>query len=66
MEKPKTTVNQISTRIFQRDVFSRVSSNFAKDEDQTKTQATTLSQEMKNLRSELQEHWVIAVGGNST
>ena len=39
------------------------SSNFLNDEEQTKAQMATLGQEMKNLRSELQEHRVKAVEG---
>ena len=42
----------------------QVSSNFLIDEEQTKAQMATLGQEMKNLRSELQEHRVNAVEGN--
>ena len=34
------------------------------DEEQTKAQMATLRQEMKNLRSGLQEHWVNAAEGN--
>ena len=40
----------------------QVSSNFFKDEEQTKVQTASLGQEMKNLRSELQEHQVNALG----
>ena len=38
--------------------------NFLNDEDQTKAQIAKVGQEMKNLRSELQEHRVNAVEGN--
>ena len=41
-----------------------LSSNFLNDEEQTKAQTATLGQEMKNLRSELQEHRINAVKGN--
>ena len=53
------------TRIIQRDVSFQVSSNFLNDEEQTKAQMSTLGQELKNLGSELQEHRVNAVEGNS-
>ena len=64
MENPNATWNDFSTRIFQRDVSFRVSSNFLTNEEQTKAQMATLGQEMKNLRSELQENRVNAVDGN--
>ena len=65
MENPNATWNNFSTRIIQRDVSSQVSSNFLNDEEKTKAQMATLGQEMKNLRSELQEHRVNAVERNS-
>ena len=65
MENPNATWNDFSTRIIQRDVSFQVSSNFLNDEEQTKAQMATLGQEMKNLRSELLEHRVNAVEGNS-
>ena len=65
MENPNSTWNDFSTRIIQRDVSFQVSSNFLNDEEQTKAQMATLCQEMKNLRSELQDHGVNAVEGNS-
>ena len=61
MEHPNATWNDFSTRILQRDVSCQVSSNFLKDEEQTKVQLASLGQEVKNLRSELQEHRVIAL-----
>ena len=64
MENPKATWNDFSTRIIQRDVSFQVSSNLLNDEVQTKAQMATLGQEMKKLRSELQEHPVNAVDGN--
>ena len=59
------TWNDFSSRIIQRDVSFQISSKFLKNEEQTKAQMTTLGQELKNLRSELQEHRVKAVEGNS-
>ena len=64
MENPNATWKQFPTGINQRDVSSQVSSNFLNYEEHTKTQMATLGQEMKNLRSELQEHRVNAVEGN--
>ena len=64
MENPNATWNDFSTGIIQRDVSFQVSSNFSNEEEQTKAQMATLGQEMKNLRSELQEHRVNAVEGN--
>ena len=61
MEHPNATWNDFSTRIIQRDVSYQVSSNFLKDEEQTKVQLASLRKEMKNLRSELQEHRVNAL-----
>ena len=43
----------------------QVSSIFLNDEEQTKAQTATLGQEMKNLRSELQEHRLNAVEGTT-
>ena len=61
MEHPNATWNDFSTRIIQRDVSYQVSSNFLNEEEQTKVQIASLGQEMKNLRSELQEHRVNAL-----
>ena len=65
IENPNAAWNDFSTRILQRDVSFHVSTNLLSDEEQTKSQMATLGQEMKNLRSELQEHRVNAVEGNS-
>ena len=65
MKNPNATWNDFSTRIIQRDVSFQVSSKFLNDEEQTKAQMATLGQEMKNLRSELQEHRVNAVEGTT-
>ena len=55
------TWNDFSTLIIQRDVSYQVSSNFLNDEEETKVQLASLRQEMKNFRSELQEHRVNAL-----
>ena len=65
LENPNATWNDFSTGIIQRDASFQVSSNFLNDEKQTKAQMATLGQEMKNLRSELQEHRVNTVEGNT-
>ena len=65
MENPNAALNDFSTRIFQRDVCFQVSSNFLNDEEQTNAQIATQGHEMKNLRSEIKEHRVNAVEGNS-
>ena len=64
MENPNATWNDFSTRMIQRDVSFQVSSNFLNDEEQAKAQLATFGQEMKNLRSELQEHRVNVVEGS--
>ena len=65
MEYPNATWNDFSTHIIQKDVSLQVSSNFLKDEEQTKAELATLGQEMENLRTELQEHRVNVVVGTS-
>ena len=64
MQNPNATWNYFSTSILQEDVSFQVSSNFLKNEEQNKAQMATLGQEMKNLRSELQQHRFNAVDGN--
>ena len=64
MENPNATSNDFSTRIKQRDVSFQVFSNFLNDKEQTEARMATLGQEIKNLRSELQEHRVNAVEVN--
>ena len=64
MENPNATWNDFSTRILRRNVSFQVSSNFLYDEEKIKAQMATLGQEIKNLRSELQEHRVNAVEGS--
>ena len=56
MEHPNATWNDFFKRIIQRDVSYQVSLNFLNDEEQTKVQTASLGLEMKNLRSEVQEH----------
>ena len=61
MEHPNATWNDFSTHIIQKDVSFQVSSNFLNDEEQTKAELASLGHEMKNLRTELQEHRINAV-----
>ena len=61
MENPNNTWIDFSTRIIQTDVSFPISSNFLNDEEQTKAQMANLGEEIKNLRSALQEHRVNAV-----
>ena len=61
MENPNASWNVFSTRTIQKDVSCQVCSNFFNDEEQTKVQLASLGPEMKNLRSETQEHRVNAI-----
>ena len=63
MEHTNATWNDFSTHIIQKDVSFKVSSNFLNDEEQTKAELASLGQEMKNLRTELQEHRINTVDG---
>ena len=65
MECPNATRNDFSTHNIQKDVMLQVSSNFLHDVEQIKAELTTLSQEMRNLRVEFQEHRLNAMEGNS-
>ena len=60
LEYPNATWTDFSTQNIEEDVMLQVSSNFLHDVKQIKTELATLSQEMRNLRVELQEHRVIA------
>ena len=65
MEHPNATWKDFSTHIIRKDVSFQVSSSFSNDEEQTKAELASLGQEMKILRTELQEHPVNAVEGTS-
>ena len=56
MECPKATRNNFSTQNFQQYVLLQVCSNFLHDLEQIKIELATMRQEMRNLRTELQEH----------
>ena len=60
LENPNSSWNHFSTRIKQRDVSFQISSNFLNEEEQTKALMATLGRDMKNRRSELQEHQINA------
>ena len=65
MEYPNAAWNDFSTNNIHGDLMLQVSSNFLHDVEQIKTELTTLSQEMRNLRVEFQEHRLNAMEGNS-
>ena len=64
LECPNATRNDFSTHNFQEDIMIQVCSNFLHDVEQIKTELTTMRQEMRNLRTELQEHRVNCMEGN--
>ena len=61
MDHPNATWNDYSAHNFQRDVSFQVYSNFLNDKEQTKAELASLGKEMKNLRTEWQEHRVNAI-----
>ena len=65
MEHLNASWHEFSTHINQKNVSFQVSSNFLNDEEQTKTELPSLGQEMKTLRTELQERRVNVLEGNS-
>ena len=65
MECPNATRNAFSTHNIQEDIMLKVCSNFLHIVEQIKTELTTMRQEMRNLRTELQEHRVNCMEGNS-
>ena len=64
IENPNVTWIDFSTRKIHKDVSLQISPNFLHDKEQTNSQMATMGQEIKNLRSEVQEHRVNAVDGN--
>ena len=64
MERPNATWNDFSTHLINKDVSYQVSTSFLNNEEQNKAQMAALGQELKNLRTELEEHRVNAVEGN--
>ena len=65
LEYPNATWTDFSTQNIEEDVMLKVSSNFLHDVKQIKTELATLSQEMRNVRVEFQEHRLNAMEGNS-
>ena len=65
LEYPNATWTDFSTQNIEEDVMLQVSSNFLHVVKQIKTELATLSQEMRNLRVEFQEHRLNAMEGNS-
>ena len=64
MEYQNAAWNDFPTHNIQKDVMLQVSSNFLHDVEQIKAELTTLSQEMGNLRGQIQEHRLKAMEGN--
>ena len=65
MEYPNATWNNISTHNNQEDLLLQISSNFLHIVQQIKAELTTLSQEMRNLGVEFEEHLINTMDGNS-
>ena len=63
MEYPNATWDEYSTHNIQEERMLQVSSNFLHDVEQIKTELAKLSQEMRNLRVEFQEHRLNAMKG---
>ena len=59
------TRNDFPTHNIQEDVMLQVCLNFLHDLEQIKFEMATMRQEMRNLRSELQEHRINAMEGSS-
>ena len=64
MGQPNATWNDFSTHLINKDVSCQVSTSFLNDEEQNKAQMASLGHELKNLRTELEEHRVNALEGN--
>ena len=64
MEHPKTTWNDFSTHLIDRDVSYQLSISFLNDKEQNSGQMASLGKELKNPRTELKEHRVNALEGN--
>ena len=64
MACPNVTQNDVSTQIFQEDVMLQVCPNFLHDVEQIKIELATMRQEVRNLRTELQEHRVNCLEGS--
>ena len=58
MEGPNSTRNDFSTHKIQEDVMLQVCSNFLHDVERIRIEVATMRQEMRNLRTEFQEHRV--------
>ena len=64
MEHPNATWNDFSTHLTNKVVSYQVSTSFQNDEEQNTAQMASLGQELKNLRTELKEQRINALGGN--
>ena len=65
MECPNATRNDFSTHNIQEKIMFQVCSTFLHDVEQIKNELTTMRQEMRNLQTELREHRVNCMEGNS-
>ena len=64
MECPNATRNEFTTQTFQEDVMLQVCLNFLHDVERIRFELAAMRQEMRNLRTEIQEHRVNCVQGN--
>ena len=64
MEHPNASWSDFSIHLINKDVSYQVSTSFLNDEEQNKAQMASLRQELKNLRTELNEHRINALEGN--
>ena len=64
MECPNATRNDFSTHKIQEGVMLQVCSNFLHYVERIKIEQDTMRQELRNLRTELQEHRVNCMKGN--
>ena len=65
MECPNANRIDFSTQNIQEDIMLQVCSSFLHDVEQIKTELITMRQEMRNLPTELQEHRINCMEGNS-
>ena len=63
MECPNATRIDFSTQNLQKNVMLQVCSNFLHDVEKIKIELATMRQEVRNPRTELQEHWVNCMEG---
>ena len=64
MECPNAARTDVSTEFFQEDVLLQVCSNYLHDVEQINIELAAMRQEVRNLRTELQEHRAICMEGS--